>query len=44
MFLGLLSASLLVIRKISSEDASTGDFVTLGTFWATITYPLKMIA
>ncbi|KAF2260210.1 P-loop containing nucleoside triphosphate hydrolase protein [Lojkania enalia] len=44
MFLGLLSASLLAIRKISSGEASTGDFVTLGTFWATMTYPLEMIA
>ncbi|TLD19497.1 hypothetical protein E2P81_ATG07114 [Venturia nashicola] len=44
MFLGLLSASLLAIRAISSGEASTGDFVTLGTFWATMTYPLEMIA
>lgn len=44
MFLGLLSASFLAIRKISSRDASTGDFVTLGTFWATMTYPLEMVA
>jgi ABC-type transport system involved in Fe-S cluster assembly fused permease/ATPase subunit len=44
MSLGLLNASLLAIRKISLEEASTGDFVTLGTFWATMTYPLEMIA
>ncbi|KAF2020323.1 P-loop containing nucleoside triphosphate hydrolase protein [Aaosphaeria arxii CBS 175.79] len=44
MFLGLLSASLLAIRKISSGEASAGDFVTLGTFWTTMTYPLEMIA
>jgi ABC-type multidrug transport system fused ATPase/permease subunit len=44
MFLGLLSTSLLAIRKISSREASAGDFVTLRTFWTTMTYPLEMIA
>ncbi|KIV98886.1 uncharacterized protein PV09_09376 [Verruconis gallopava] len=43
MLLGLFSASLLAIRKISSGEASAGSFVTLGTFWATMTYPLEMI-
>jgi ABC-type transport system involved in Fe-S cluster assembly fused permease/ATPase subunit len=44
MFLGLLSASFLAVRKSSSGDASVGSFVTLGTFWATMMYPLEMIA
>lgn len=43
MFLGLLGASFLAVRKLSIVEASAGNFITLTTLWEAVMYPLEMI-